>query len=1018
MGWILLFYFSPAGASVHTYDYNVYLTMHIDTANNMQGKVVDSSGAPIPGATIIVTGTKNGTTTNALGQFILKNVANHTRLEVRCMGFVNKAVLAEPYLLVTLDKSTNNLDEAVVLAYGRTSKRFNTGNISSISSHDIETQPVNNPLLALQGRVPGIYIQPSSGVPGDGMKVRIQGQNSIIKGSDPFYVVDGVPFIGSNFVAFGGILGDNWNPTTTAPPPSPLAFINPEDIARIEVLKDADATSIYGSRAANGAILITTKSAAAGRTAVDLRAQVGTGHVTGRVPVLSTPDYLQMRRTAYENAPGTVPDMILAPDLLLWDSTANTNWQNVLMGNQATITDIAGSVSGGKDLTRFLLSGTYRKETTVFPGDFNNTMGALHFSITQTSSNSKFRLVFSGNEVYNYSKLPTTNLVGPALTIAPNAPPLYTQSGDINWAPDPNGNSTWINPFNNPAALLLQYTRSNTINLMNNLQVGYEIVKNLKITSSLGFTYLTGDQFGYFPFKSNTPELQKSAGQYARQAQYGNNYMKSWIWEPQASYLFNHGKSRMEALVGGSIQRSNTQTSGMQGYGYVNDQVMENPLAASTLTYGPFLKYLYKYAALFGRLNWNYNETYVLTLTARRDASSRFGPGNQMHNFASAAGAWIFSENTFIKRNIGFLSFGKLKLSYGTTGNDQIGDYQYIALYTPSYVSPIPYQGISTYQISGLANKDLQWESTKKLNTGITLGVFKDHLLLDVNYYRNESSNQLLFSQQPSFSGYGGIAMNLPATVRNSGFEFLLTGNNVKLGKVNWTSSLNATIPKNELVRFANFSNSGYQGTYIIGKPITSQKLYTYAGVDPATGIYQFYDKQHKIVSDPDTMNAYYNTVPTFTAGWSNTFSYKGFSIDMFWMYVKQQGPKGSLFGYFGYGPFNMSARYKDYWKKPGDDATWQKPLANFDGFDGFGNLSNSTGGIESASFLRLKNIAITYQFQKPVLQRLHLSNLSVFVYGQNLLTFSPYSGSDPEVNNNGALPLLRTVTFGVKVGL
>jgi len=336
-----------------------------------------------------------------------------------------------------------------VIAYGTTTRRLSTGDVSTVRAADIEKQPVSNPLLALQGRIPGLQITQASGLAGSGVKVRIQGQNSIGFGSDPLYIVDGVPFASQLLPTINNILGESGKvnniPSGTG---NPLSFINSSDIESIDILKDADATAIYGSRGANGVILITTKKGKAGQTKVDVNIQRGYGQVTRRLDLLNTQQYLQMRREAFTNDGLAIPTTTTVPasdnyDLTFWDQNKSTDWQKVLIGGTARYTDIHGSVSGGNKNITALIGAAYKKETTVFPGDFADQKGSLHVMINNVSENQKFKISLSGNYLIDNNELPGRDLTSAALSLPPNAPSLYNSDGSLNWATDASGSTTW-----------------------------------------------------------------------------------------------------------------------------------------------------------------------------------------------------------------------------------------------------------------------------------------------------------------------------------------------------------------------------------------------------------------------------------------------------------------------------------------------------------------------------------------------------------------------------------------------
>jgi len=446
------------------------------------GRVVGDDGQPLSGATVIVKNGSNSTGTYANGYFTLKNVDPNASIVITFIGYEKLEIPAKANLgTIKMTVAQSKLDEVKIIAYGQTTERLSVGNSTTINAKAIEKQPVSNPILALEGRVPGLFIQQASGVSGTGVTVRIQGQNSLKNGNEPFYVVDGVPYASQNLqnlISFGaGASGASTGESY------PLSYINPSDIESISILKDADATAIYGSRAANGAIIITTKKGKAGATKVNFDLQQGLGQVTRTLPVLNTQQYLVMRHEALRNDGLTVQPSDIDINGT-WDTTRNTNWQKVLIGNTAQYANLNGNISGGTANTQYFVGGTFHRETTVFPGDFDDKKAMLHFSLNSSSSNNKFKFQLSANYSYDDNHLPGQDYTQIATKQAPDAPPLYNADGSLNWALDNNGNATWRNPL---YSIYNEY-RSQANNLIANSVLSYQILPGLDIRSSVGYT--------------------------------------------------------------------------------------------------------------------------------------------------------------------------------------------------------------------------------------------------------------------------------------------------------------------------------------------------------------------------------------------------------------------------------------------------------------------------------------------------------------------------------------------------
>ncbi|HTF31357.1 MAG TPA: SusC/RagA family TonB-linked outer membrane protein, partial [Flavitalea sp.] len=626
------------------------------------GIVRGRDGQPLAGVNILVKGTKRGTTSDAYGKFNIEANAGEV-LVISSVGYGVKELKVndDNNINVELELSTSPLDEVQVIAYGQTSKRFQTGNVSTIKSIDIEKQPINNPLLALQGRVPGIFIEQATGLPGSGVKVRVQGQNSLLSGNDPLYVIDGVPYSSQLLPTLSTILGTSGSGVAG----NPLSFVNSSDIESIDILKDADATAIYGSRAANGAILITTKKGKAGEIRVNANIQSGWGKVAKKLDLMNTQQYLEMRHEALKN------DGIGAPSATdydlngFWDSTRYTNWQKELIGRSAKYTDVQASVSGGNSNTNFTVGAGYHKETTVFPGNFSDQKGSVHFSLNSISHNQKFRIAVSATYLTDNNQLPDVDITEVALLLAPLHPSLHNPDGSLNWMPTPSGTST----VNNPLVESLRTYQIKTTNIIGNSILSYELLPGLEIVNSFGYTKLFSNDIKKTPLNFWKPEEQTSV---PRIVEYGSNSITSWIIEPQLKFNRDLRSFKFQALLGATIQQNNSSGQQFTAYGFSSDDLMDDIRSAPFVNVLNTVNATYRYNAIYARGNINFADKYILNLTARRDGSSRFGSENLFHNFGAVGAAWIFSEERIFKNKLGCLSFGKIRASYGTTGSDQI----------------------------------------------------------------------------------------------------------------------------------------------------------------------------------------------------------------------------------------------------------------------------------------------------------------------------------------------------------
>jgi TonB-linked SusC/RagA family outer membrane protein len=978
------------------------------------GKVVDENNQPLSAASVIVKGTSNSTTTDAKGNFTLKNVDPQALVVVTFIGYAKQEIKAASDIgTIKLQPATNPLDEVKVIAYGQTTERLSVGDVSTVSAKDIEEQPVTNPLLALEGRVPGLFITQTTGFSNSGVTTVVQGLNSISQGNDPFYVIDGVPYTSQLMPNYGSVLGNSGN--NNAQPGNPLSFINPSDIESISVLKDASATAIYGSRAANGAIIITTKKGKAGETKVDVNVQEGWGSLDRQLTLLNTQQYIQMRGEGIKNDGLTVQSTDYDINGF-WNTSSNTNWQKVLLGQTAGYENYNATVSGGSETTQFLVGGTFNKQTTVFPGNFADQRGGLHFSLNNTSKNRKFNFQISGSYLIDNNQIPNNDPTYTAMTLPPDAPALYNKDGSINWALNSSGASTW--PLGvNPIAYLIDGYQNKTKNLISSAVLSYELLPGLKIQSNFGYTDLQQNELLTFPTTAIAPANRPYQ---LNGAEYSDNDINSWIIEPELSYSKSIGHGKLTALLGGTLNQTNSNGSEITGSGYGSDLLLSDIQAASSVYAGQVTQSVYNVESLFSRVNYVWDERYIIDLDGRRDGSSRFGPANQFHDFEAAGLGWIFSQESLVKDNLSFLNYGKIRASYGTSGNDQIGNYQFMNLNRP-LTAPNPYQGITALAPTALTNPFLEWENTKKLNLGLNLGFLNDKLLFSADYFRNRSSNELISANLPLIDGYSSITENLPATVQNSGWEFSLNTNNIKAGDFSWTTNFNLTVPENKLISFPDLQNSVFANSLQVGESITTFKVLDYAGVDPATGEYQFKGANGKLTSNPQFPTDFIssvNTAPNFYGALGNNFKYKQFELTFLFQFVKQIGPNNAFGlppGIFG---VNQPAWVLNAWESPGDKASIQRYDANGTYGEQYGDATYSTGGYADASYIRLKNVSFSWNFPKQLLQKAHINGFRVYVQGQNILTFTHYKGLDPETLSSSTLPPLRIITLGGELTL
>lgn len=975
----------------------------------ISGIVVDEDGVPIPGVSIMLKqSNKVSTATDRNGQFGINLPDEGTKvLLFTCIGYQNaeQVIGSENSYKIVMKPSVGSLNEVQIIGYGTTTRKTSTGSVASITAKEIEKQPVGNPLAALSGRMSGVLIAQNNGVPGGAIQVQIRGQNSLSSGGIPLYVIDGVPF--TNFNG-GQPATDNLNAFGTSGASggiSPFSMINPSDIERIDILKDADATSIYGSRAANGVVLITTKKGKPGKVKVGLNFNSGFTELNRLIPTLDLQQFLALRTEAFKND-GVTPNSSNAPDLTIWDQNNSTDFQKMFIGNRGHINEIQGSMSGGNEQTRFFFNSAYRKESTVFLGDNSDKRFSSRLNLDHSSLNKKFTASFSVSYSNDNTNIPTTD-VSSVYNLPPNLP-LYDASGKLFWSTN----------FTNPLASLLKRYSGVTNNLIANANLKYTILPGLTVKSNFGYTNTRLDQTATNPASSQNPANNPTSS-----AVFSNLNAQNWIIEPTLDYVRTIGDGTLTALIGASYQQNTSNGLYLSGTNYSNEALLGTLGAAgtTTVTYNNIVKY--KYDALFAKLNYNWQEKYLFNATFRRDGSSRFGPKDRFGNFGAIGAGWIFSNEEFVKDNLSFLSFGKLRGSYGTTGNDQIPNY----LYLPLYSSSTAYLGNAATNVAVLPNEFIQWETTKKLEFAIDLGFLKDRISFTANYYRNRSSDQITSNALASQSGYNSYTLNLPATIQNKGLELELNTSNVLTKDFSWKTSANFTFTDNKITDFPDLEKSFYASTYVVGESVNLIRLYHYLGVNPANGTATFEDRDgNGIINSNDRYIADLGT--PFFGGFNNTFTYKNFELGIFFQFNHRFGVTQILNTRPG-----TLVNQNDYWlgrwtpANPNSNIPGATATAGSAIYTSYNNYTSSDAVYGDASYLKLRSVNLSYTLPAEWLKHIKMSSCSVFVQGQNLYTWSKNKyildtettvpGGPPGLGTgtlSQVLPPLRTIVFGV----
>lgn len=976
----------------------------------IQGIVTDISGIPIPGASVQIKGTKKIVVCDFDGRYRITVSNLKAVLIFSSLAFKSKEIKVEGQqeINVTLEEDIEELQAVYINHnYYNTSREEETGNVSRISAKAIEKQPVSNPLAAMQGNLPGVNITQNTGTPGGDFNIQIRGKNFIDGSTEPLYVVDGVPFSSDPLANFNDTLAELFPEGKI----SPLNLIAPSNIASIEVLKDADATAIYGTKGANGVVLITTKKGTSGKLQIKANFSTGMAHVSNFVELLNTEEYLTMRREALVNdgvTLETIPGIYEAGaiDLLEWDQTRYTDWQDVLIGNTAYRYTGDMSFSGGTKQTRFLFGANYHKETTVYIGDSRYKKGVVYSNISHESENQRF----SANLNINYSRddnqLPGIGFTEIVYELPPNAPELYDNDGNLTW-------EDWSSVFKNPLAQLQSQYRSKLSNFQINSSLSYQLIKDLELKTNIGYTdyhnvsYRTTPNTLFPPFT-----ITGSSSDFSR-ISFNIGDRQSWILEPQIGLKKDYRRFHLEALLGASFQKESSNQKIISALGFSSNNQILDLSAAQSIRILKDEDLDYHYQAVFGRINFKWAGRYILNLTGRRDGSSRFGPGRQFGNFYALGGAWLFSKEKALEHST-VISFGKLRGSYGTTGSDNVPDYAFYDTYNSNTIN---YNG-SGLQTTRLFNPIFAWQVNKKFEVGLELGFFDDHIMLSTSWYQNRSSNQLVDIPLSDTTGFPSVNGNLNATVENTGLEIDLNMINIQNSHFTWTTRFNISVPRNKLVRFDNLESSTYRDMYVVGEPLSIRKLYHVTSVNPDTGIYEFEDYNNDGEINYTFDRGFIQDLsPRFYGGLGNNFTYDNWSLDIQFQFKKHIiSDFVSRSGVLGFASNVPKRIVGQQWQEFGDEAVLQRYTIglNADAVTAGRLYQDSNAIYNDGSFIRLRNIALNYQLPNEFVPGL---NASIYLQGQNLLTFTKFKGPDPDHFSNRYLPALRQLIFGIQLG-
>lgn len=1020
----------------------------------ISGKVVDEDGVALPGVTVIIDGTTKGTITDFDGNFSLSGTSNEDVLVFSFIGYkpIKTLVAGKTKINVNMEADVVNLEEVVAVGYGSMRKSDLTGSVSNLSGESLKESIVINPDQLMQGKVAGVVVQANSGAPGAANSIRIRGASSINNSNEPLYIIDGIPVSGSGtetagFSWSGGSNGQNIV--------NPLASIAPSDIVSLDVLKDASATAIYGAAGANGVVIVTTKRGKNGKTSVSYDGYVALQHRPKKMDMMNLKEFaLYQNQLHNEGILANIDEAYLDPSLL----GKGTDWQDAVT-DDAWMHNHNISITGGSKGTQFAASTGYTSQDGMLIGsEFERFTGRINVD-SKVSDNVKTGMSLSFART-NQSIINNDGINGVVMQAALMSPavPVYDFDGNFAGPETVNGSSIY-----NPVALAQD--QDNTLlqeRIMGNVYGEIYPWKHLTVRTEFGFDRSNNVNKGFKP--SYEYGQLKNTNIMIMQREDHSLY---WIWKNYATYNQSFGKHNIIFMTG-----TETSRSAWEGTQIQKDQLSSNDIRVLTTDGELVTNSGWKDAAstvsVFGRLNYNYDERYLLTATLRTDASSKFGANNRWGYFPSFAAAWRVTSEEFMQNSKGWLSNLKLRLGYGQVGNANIGTYLY-----GSTMQAFSSAFGTAYRMSNNANPDLKWEASEQYNGGIDVSLFDNRINLTIDaYYKTTKDLLLQPSVSPVLGGSNFIDIQTPfmniGKVDNKGIDFTLNTHNVKGVDFNWNSNITFSLNQNEIKAlddqnttiygsldwYAAFQTVsmitvgqpigvfyGYQtdGIFVDAEDVKTSARPEGVNIHRTTGTWVG-DVKFKDISGPDgtpdgIINEYDQTVigdpnPDFTFGFSNSFSYKNWELGvgltgsvgadvLNYVRVKTEGLMSQWDNqdaavldraqpaYLDGDNSNVENIDNTYLINP--DAT----LPRWSGNDLNGNNRMSDRWIEDGSYLRIQNISISYSFPRDWINKAGISTCKLYLNAQNVYTFTNYSGLDPEIGSYNQKAGLSNVDMG-----
>lgn len=944
----------------------------------VNGVVQDkATGEPLVGVSVMIANSGKGTATDMDGTFTLQAEEN-SQLVLSYIGYQTKRVEVNGKSNLTIMMSTQNfgLDEVVVVGYGTKSRRDVTSSVASVSTEDIEKKPIIRLENALQGTAAGVQVNQYSGRPGNALSIRIRGATSLSAGNEPLYVLDGVPILNTE-------------------------GINPANIASIEVMKDASASAIYGARAANGVVLITTKSGSAGQSRISISSNVGISEVVKTIPLLNGGQYVDLVNESYINAGQS-------PVLDAEDFNANTDWQDEIFRTAMT-SDLQLSFSGGSEQSNYFISANRSAQEGVVRGsDFERFNLRTNFD-NQLRDWARVGTRITVSKV-DFNNVPDNSRVnqGGVILGALSSPPIigiYNEDGTYTTNPL----QAWENPVANIEAPI---DVASTTRIVGNLYAEFDILNNLQFKSSFGTeAYYNKNDYFLDPVRTQFGRSQEGV------ATTNTNRELVWLWENTLNYRWARANHSVDFLAGVTAQESSYEGTFSRAEGFPN-------AAITTLNAGSRKIEASSYAsqwAIFSylsRVSYKFGDKYLADLSFRADGSSRFGEGNRYAYFPSLSVGWRLSQEEFMDR-ISTIDDLKLRVSVGSTGNQNIGDFTSIGLYSTGSNYNFNNVILPGTRPATIGNSNLRWETTTQYNIGFDISLFDFRLNLTGDYYYKRTEDLLINVDLPRSTGFESGIQNL-GEVENMGWELSLRSANINGEKLTWNTQFNFSANRNKVLDIGGADRVIFAGgipergfSVIVQKELPLGTFYGYnsLGVNPEDGDIVFEDINKDGVVDENDRTIIGDANPDFILGLTNTLSYGGFTLDV----LLQSSIGNDVFnatrieteGMFSVK--NGSAVTLDRWQNPGDIT--RVPRAVFG--DPNENTRISNRFIEDGSFLRVRNVTLSYNLSKSAVKKLRIQGLSIYLSGQNLLTISDYAGYDPEVNRDGGSAISQGIDYG-----